>query len=62
MDRDESIELINTFPEKTQRCIMRKLDFKCSGWLSIIPSLENHFDMNPDEFCDSLAFRYGDSL
>ena len=29
-DRDESIGLINTFPAKTQRCIMRKFDFKCS--------------------------------
>jgi len=38
---------------------MRKLDFKCSGWLSILPTLENHFDMNPDEFRDSLALRYG---
>jgi len=59
MDRDESIGLIDTFPAKTQRCIMRKLDFKCSGWLSITPTLENHFDMNPDEFRDSLALRYG---
>ena len=24
-----------------------------------IPTLENHFDMNPDEFCDPLALRYG---
>ena len=38
---------------------MRKLDFKCLGWLSIIPTLENHFDMNPDEFHDSLPLRYG---
>ena len=29
MDRDESIGLIDTFPAKTQHCIMRKLDFKC---------------------------------
>ena len=54
MDRDESIGLLNTFSAKTQHCIMRKLDFKCSGWLSIIPTLENHFDINPDEFHDYL--------
>ena len=31
----------------------------CSGWLSVVPSEENHFDLSPDEFRDALALRYG---
>ena len=31
MDRDESIGLIDTFPVKTQRCIMRKFNFFLLG-------------------------------
>ena len=31
----------------------------CSGWLTVVPSEENHFDLSPDEFRDALALRYG---
>jgi len=42
-----------------KRSILRKVDYQCSGWLSVIPIAGNEFDMSPDEFRDSLALRYG---
>ena len=44
-----------------KRSLLRKFDQKCSGWLSVIPTYENQFDLSPDEFRDSLALRYGRS-
>jgi hypothetical protein len=55
----DSQNLIELFPEGQRRSILRKLDQKCSSWLSIMPSKENHFDLSPDEFRDSLSLRYG---
>ena len=39
--------------------LSKKLNYSCSGWLSVVPSEENHFDLSPDEFRDALALRYG---
>jgi hypothetical protein len=39
--------------------VMRKLDHKCSGWLSVLPSEINQFQMSASEFSDALALRYG---
>jgi hypothetical protein len=47
------------FPESRKRCILRKLNYHCSGWLSVVPIEGNEFDLSPDEFRDSLALRYG---
>jgi hypothetical protein len=55
----ESRVLIESLPALQKRSLLRKLDTKCSAWLSIIPSKENHFDLAPDEFRDALALRYG---
>ena len=33
--RDETLTLIRCLDDKSQRCILRKLNFKCSGWLSV---------------------------
>jgi hypothetical protein len=51
--------LIETFPDTQKRSILRKIDQKCSGWLAVMPSDDNHFSLSPDEFRDSLALRYG---
>ena len=56
---EESLSLIESFPEPRKRCIKRKLDFQCSGWLSVIPMEGNHFDLSPCEFRDAMALRYG---
>ena len=57
--KDESLALIDSFPDPVRRCIKRKIEFQCSGWLSVIPVEGNHFDMSPNEFRDRLALRYG---
>ena len=51
--------LINQFSVHRKRVISRKLDFKCSWWLSVFPTAGTHFELSPDEFRDSLAMRYG---
>ena len=55
----ESSTILDSFPEPCKKCIQRKLEFHCSGWLSVIPVEGNHFDMSPNEFTDALALRYG---
>ena len=55
----DTVDLLKHFPPDQKRCISRKIDFKCSGWLSAIPIQGNHFEMSPDEFRDSIALRYG---
>ena len=57
--KDETSALIDSFPEPRKRCLQRKIDFQCSGWLSVIPVAGNHFDMSPNEFRDAIALRYG---
>ena len=52
-------DLLESFPESQKRCISRKLNQKCSGWLSIIPLEGNNFDLSPTEFRDALALGYG---
>ena len=53
MDRDESIS------SKDSVLHHEKIRFQML-WLAIDhPTLTNHFDMNPVEFRDSLALRYG---
>ena len=55
---EETLVLLKSFSKDAERSIIRKIDNKCSGWLSIAPTDRNHFDMSPDEFRDSLALRY----
>jgi len=57
--RDETLALVDQFPEHRKRCVMRKLDHKCSGWLSVLPTEINQFQMSAPEFRDALALRYG---
>ena len=56
---EDSQRLLSLLPIQQRRCVLRKLDYKCSGWLSVVPTEYNHFDMSPCEFRDSLALRYG---
>ena len=57
--RLDTLTLIETFPATQKRSLLRKVDQKCSGWLTVMPSKDNNFDLSPDEFRDSLALRYG---
>ena len=57
--KQETLAMIECFQSDQKRCLLRKIDQKCSGWLSIVPSKDNHFDLSPDEFRDALALRYG---
>ena len=59
LSKIESAAILDSFPEPRKKCIQRKLEFQCSGWLSVIPVEGNHFDMSPNEFRDALALRYG---
>ena len=52
---EDSQRLLSLLPIQQRRCVLRKLDYKCSGWLSVVPTEYNHFDMSPCEFRDSLA-------
>ena len=45
-------------PPNKGRKMRRIIDNKCSTWLSIIPTLDNHFALSPDEFRDALAIQY----
>ena len=53
--KDESLALIDSFPDPVRRCIKRKIEFQCSGWLSVIPVEGNQFDLSPHEFRDAIA-------
>jgi len=54
---EDSKHLVSLLPIQQRRCLLRKLNYKCSGWLSVVPTEYNHFDM-PCEFRDLLALRY----
>ena len=45
--------------DERQRIIQRKLDYKCSTWLTVLPKQDNFFSMSADEFRDALSLRYG---
>jgi hypothetical protein len=55
----DTLSLLETFSESRKKTIERKLDHRCSGWLSVLPTTDNEFCMSADEFRDSLALRYG---
>ena len=50
--------LFSQFSDERQRIIQRKLDYKCSTWLTVLPKQDNFFSMSADEFRDSLSLRY----
>ena len=33
-----------------------------SGWLTVLPMSQDHFDLTAQEFCDALALRYWKAL
>ena len=55
----DTLALIESFDDSRKRSLVKKLNQKCSAWLSVIPSKSNHFDLSPDEFRDAIALRYG---
>ena len=57
-DRSQLEEMIDLLPNNTSRKVRRILESKCSTWLSIVPTTDNHFALSPDEFRDALSVRY----
>jgi len=57
-DQSQVEHLVENLPPNKGRKMRRIIDNKCSTWLSIIPTLDNHFALSPDEFRDALAIRY----
>ena len=52
-------EILQFLPEKQNAAITRKINSKCSTWLTIVPTQENGFAMNGNEFRDAIAIQYG---
>ena len=50
--------LIQTLPKENSKKLNRILENKCSTWLSVTPTNDNHFALSPDEFRDALSIRY----
>jgi len=50
--------LIQTLPKENSKKLKRILENKCSTWLSVTPTNDNHFALSPDEFRDALPIRY----
>ena len=41
--------LIQTLPKEISKKLNRILENKCSTWLSVTPTNDNHFALSPDE-------------
>ena len=49
----DTLSLLESFSNSRKRTIQRKLEHRCSGWLSVLPSTENEFCMNLPPLCDA---------
>ena len=54
--------LLSLVFSSTRRAIERAVDFGVSGWLTVLPLAQYHFDLSPQQFCDALSLRYNRSL
>ena len=57
--RQEIQEILQRFPCEQQISIQRKLNSKCSSWLTIVPTNDNGFAMSSNQFRDAISLRYG---
>ena len=48
-DQSQVEHLVENLPPIKGRKMRRIIDNKCSTWLSIIPTMDNHFALSPDE-------------
>ena len=58
MWRSLKLYILNHFDQPCQRAILRANKEKISSWLTVLPLVENHFDLSAGEFRDGLAIRY----
>ena len=58
--RDEALldRVLDSVDPVKKRVIRRSVDWKTSGWLTVIPLSKHHFDLSPLEFRDALSLRY----
>ena len=54
--------LLTSVSPSTHRAIEKAVDFGVSGWLTVLPLSQYHFDLSPQQFCDALSLRYNQSL
>jgi len=47
---------LSNVSSSTYRAIERAVDFVASGWLTILPLAQYHFDLSPQQFCNALSF------
>ena len=52
-------EILQRLPSEQQISIQRKLNSKCSSWLTIVPTEDNGFAMSSNQFRDAISLRYG---
>ena len=56
------LTLLSLVSSPTHRAIERAVDFRVSGWLTVLPLAQYHFDLSPQQFRDALSLRYNRSL
>ena len=48
-----------TFASPPTCCAIRRaVDFSVSGWLTVLPLAQYHFDLSPRQFRDTLSLHY----
>jgi len=57
--QNEIQEILQRLPSEQQISIQRKLNSKCSSWLTIVPTEDNGFAMSSNQFRDAISLRYG---
>ena len=54
--------LLSSVSTSACHAIERAVDFGVSGWLTVLPLAQYHFDLSPQRFHDALSLRYNRSL
>ena len=54
--------LLSSVSSSTRRAIERAINFGVSGWLTVLPLAQYHFDLSPQQFRGALSLRYNRSL
>ena len=54
--------MLTSVSSSTHCAIERAVDFGVSGWLTVLPLAQYHFDLFPQQFRDALSLRYNRSL
>ena len=60
--KEQFESIIGDFDVLQQRSILRARDGKVSGWLTVLPLVNHHFDLSAQQFRDGMAIRYKKSL